>query len=294
MQRVDLLIHGATQLVTCASPNGPKRGTALADVDEIGGGAVAVADGEIVATGASADLRCEYRAANEIDASGQLVCPGFVDAHTHLVFAGDRTHEFERKLQGASYMEILRAGGGILSTMRATRAASPEDLIASSRARLHEMSHLGTTTVEIKSGYGLDTASELKILEVIAALAGESCSEVFATFLGAHAVPPPFQNRSDAYSRLVIEEMLPAVAAWHSQSPLATKPLFCDVFCEPGAFDYAQTAAILAAAQGYGRGTRLRHAAQAACRRIHLTGRRSPRCRSRRHLCGPPGRHARS
>mgnify|MGYP000871686476 CR=1 FL=1 len=174
---------------------------------------------------------------------------------THLVFAGDRTEEFERKLQGASYMEILQAGGGILSTMRATRAASQEALTEQTRTRLHEMSRLGTTTVEIKSGYGLDTASELKILATIATLASEPCCEVFPTFLGAHAVPPTYAGRGDTYSQLVIEEMLPAVTAWHQDSALAAKPLFCDVFCEPGAFDYAQTAAILAAASRCGRGT---------------------------------------
>jgi imidazolonepropionase len=252
MQQVDLLIHSATQLITCASPQGPKRGAALAEVGAIAGGAVAVSDGEIVAIGATADLRGEFQGAKEIDAAGQVLCPGFVDAHTHLVFAGDRTQEFERKLQGASYMEILQAGGGILSTMQATRTASLEALTMHALVRLHEISRLGTTTVEIKSGYGLDTGSELKILAATAALAAEPCCEVFPTFLGAHAVPPPYTGRGDAYSQLVIEEMLPAAVAWHQDSALAAKPLFCDVFCEPGAFDYAQTAAILTAARQYG------------------------------------------
>lgn len=252
MPHVDLLIHSAAQLVTCASPTGPKRGSALAEVGAIADGAVAVSGDEIVAVGTTTDLRGEYRATKEIDARGQVLCPGFVDAHTHLVFAGDRTQEFERKLQGASYMEILQAGGGILSTMRATRAASLDDLTGQARVRLHEMSRLGTTSVEIKSGYGLDTASELKILAVTAALAAEPCCEVFPTFLGAHAVPPPYAGKGDAYSQLVIEEMLPAVVAWHQDSALAAKPLFCDVFCEPGAFDYAQTAAILTAGRHYG------------------------------------------
>ncbi len=252
MIHVDLLIHSAAQLVTCASAEGPKRGPALADAGEIANGAIAVAAGLIVAVGTSDDLRGQYQAATEIDASGQGVCPGFVDAHTHLVFAGDRTREFEAKLRGASYMEILQAGGGILSTMHATRAASPEELAHQSRVRLREMSRLGTTTVEIKSGYGLDTASEIKILAAAAALADGGFCEVVPTFLGAHAVPPPYQGRSDDYTRLVIEEMLPAAIEWHSRSPLAAQPFFCDVFCEPGAFDYAQTAAILAAAQAYG------------------------------------------
>lgn len=252
MTRVDLLIHSAAQLVTCASPGGPKRGATLADAGEIADGAVAVMDGLIVAVGKSDDLRSEYQGAQEIDAGGQVVCPGFVDAHTHLVFAGDRTREFEAKLAGASYMEILAAGGGILSTMRATRAASFEQLAAQSRLRLYEMSRLGTTTVEIKSGYGLDAASEIKMLEVAGALAINGPCEVVPTFLGAHAVPPPFQPRSDDYVKVVIEEMLPAAVEWHSRSPLAGQPFFCDVFCEPGAFDYAQTAAILAAAQQCG------------------------------------------
>jgi imidazolonepropionase len=251
MTHVDLLIHSAAQLVTCAGPGGPKRGPALADVGEIVNGAVAAADGLIVAVGATEDLRGEYRADQEIDASGQVVCPGFVDAHTHLVFAGDRTREFEAKLAGASYMEILAAGGGILSTMRATRAASADDLAAQTRTRLYEMSRLGTTTVEIKSGYGLDTATEIKMLEV-AALAADGPCEVIPTFLGAHAVPPLFRDSHDDYVRLVIDEMLPAAVEWHSCSPLAGQPFFCDVFCEPGAFDYAQTAAVLRAAQGYG------------------------------------------
>jgi imidazolonepropionase len=252
MMRVDLLIHSAAQLLTCASPSKPKRGAALADVGEIADGAVAVADGLIIAVGASDDLRGEYQAAREIDASGQVVCPGFIDAHTHLVFAGDRTREFEAKLQGASYMAILQAGGGILSTMRATRAASLEELAAQSRTRLRETSWLGTTTVEIKSGYGLDTASEIKMLEAAALLAASDFCEVVPTFLGAHAVPPPYQGRSDDYVKLVIEEMLPAAVEWHSRSPLAAQPFFCDVFCEPGAFDYAQTDAILRAAQEHG------------------------------------------
>lgn len=253
MTQVDLLIYGAAQLVTCeASAGRPKRGAALGEVGAIAGGAVAVTNGMIVAVGETAALRHEYRAEVEVDAEGGVVCPGFIDAHTHLVFGGDRTQEFERKLQGASYMEILQAGGGILSTMRATRAASLAELTAKARARLYEMSRLGTTTVEIKSGYGLDTASELKILDAIAALAAEPCCEIFPTFLGAHAVPPPYSTRPDTYTQLIVEEMLPAVSAWHAGSALMHTPLFCDVFCEPGAFDYTQTSAILRAAQAHG------------------------------------------
>jgi imidazolonepropionase len=154
-------------------------------------------------------------------------------------------------------MEILAGGGGILSTMRATRQASAADLTTQSRARLYEMSRLGTTTVEIKSGYGLDTATEIKLLDVIAALAHEPCCEVLPTFLGAHAVPPLYQNDPDGYTRLVIEEMLPAVAEWRHRTLHPAAPLFCDVFCEPGAFDYAQTAAILTAAGQLGMALKL-------------------------------------
>lgn len=255
--RVDLLIHGAAQVATCAAPGGPKRGAALADVGLVTDGAVAIADGLIVEVGPSAELRGKYTAAQEIDAAGKVLCPGFVDAHTHLVFAGERIDEFERKLRGAGYLEILAAGGGILSTMRATRAATLEELTAQSMRRLCECLRLGTTTLEIKSGYGLDTATELKLLEAMAALARQSPVEIAPTFLGAHAAPPPYQDDPDAYVDVVIEEMLPAVRAWHTQSPFAAQPLFCDVFCEPGAFDYAQTDRVLTAAQGCGMAIKL-------------------------------------
>ena len=217
---VDLLVHSASQLITCAAPAGPKRGPALADVGLIENGAVAVADGKIVAVGPTADVRALYSGQQEIDATGKVVCPGFVDCHTHLVFAGDRTAEFELKLRGASYMEILQAGGGILSTMRATRAAPLEQLVREARMRLAAMLRLGTTTVEIKTGYGLNTATELKLLDAIDVLAAEGPWDIVPTFLGAHAVPPEFAGRPDDYVDLLVEEMLPSVAA----SPLAPRP----------------------------------------------------------------------
>lgn len=247
--KIDLLIHSAAQLVTCASPNGLKRGEAMADVGLIANGALAIADGQIVAVGPTPDLRADFSADETIDASGKVVCPGFVDPHTHVVYAGDRVNEFELRIRGASYMEIMGAGGGIVSTMRATRAATVEQLVAESRPRLEAMLALGTTTVEIKTGYGLDTASELKMLQAIALLASSSPLDLIPTFLGAHAVPPEYKGRTDDYVNLVIEEMLPAVVEWYQPSTFNLQPstLFCDVFCEANVFDREQSRQVLEA-----------------------------------------------
>ncbi|HEY3342171.1 MAG TPA: amidohydrolase family protein, partial [Anaerolineae bacterium] len=165
--QVDLLIHNAKQLVTCAGAGGPKRGQAMHDVGLIADGALAIANGVIVATGPSARLRAQYTATQTIDAGGKVVCPGFVDCHTHLVFAGDRVNEFEQRIKGATYLEIMAAGGGIVSTVRATRAATLEQLVSGARTRLDEMLRLGATTVEAKSGYGLDPATELKLMHAL-------------------------------------------------------------------------------------------------------------------------------
>lgn len=251
---IDLLIENAAQLVTCASPGGPKRREALADVGLIPDGAVAVADGEIVAVGRTADLRADYTARQTIDASGQVLCPGFVDPHTHLVYAGDRAGEFELRIQRATYMEIMTAGGGIVSTMAATRAASLEQLVAASQPRLTAMMALGATTVEVKTGYGLDPASELKMLQAIAALDERHPADLVPTFLGAHAVPPDYAGQADEYVDLVIEEMLPAAAAWYADSAFKPRnvPLFCDVFCEANVFDREQSRQVLAAGLALG------------------------------------------
>ncbi len=262
--KVDLLIYNAAQLVTCASPGGPKRGQAMADVGLIPVGAVAIADGKIVAVGSSADLLADFSARETIDATGKTVCPGFVDPHTHVVYAGDRAHEFEMRIRGASYMEIMEAGGGIVSTMRATRAATVEQLVAETRPRLEAMLALGTTTVEIKTGYGLDTASELKMLQTIALLASPSTrfasgrssphQNLVPTFIGAHAVPPEYKGRTDEYVDLVIEDMLPAVAAWYkrSMSNVQRSTLFCDVFCEANVFSLEQSRRVLEAGLALG------------------------------------------
>jgi len=252
--KVDLLIHSAAQLVTCASPGGPKRAAAMADVGLLADGALAVADGEIVAVGPSRELRADFTAAETIDAAGKVVCPGFIDAHTHAVFAGDRLDEFELRLRGATYMEIMAAGGGIASTMRATRAASAAELAAGAAPRLAEMLALGSTTIEIKSGYGLDTASELAMLQAIELLDAGQPADLLPTFLGAHAVPPEYRGRTDEYVALVIDEMLPAVVEWWAGArfKLPGAALFCDVFCEANVFDRAQARRVLQAGQAAG------------------------------------------
>ena len=189
-QTVDLIVHNAGQLVTCADAGAAKRGAAMRELGIIAAGAVAVDAGVIVAVDTSAAVRAAFAARRELDAGGRAVIPGLVDPHTHVVFGGDRVHEFELRVQGASYMEIMAAGGGILSTMRATRAAAEDELFVAARRRLDEMLTLGTTTVEIKSGYGLDTATELKLLRVMARLDQEHPCTVVPTFLGAHTLPP--------------------------------------------------------------------------------------------------------
>ncbi|HWP62457.1 MAG TPA: imidazolonepropionase [Candidatus Binatia bacterium] len=193
---------------------------------------------------------------DRLEVEGRLITPGLVDPHTHLLFAGSRAGELLLRLRGADYLEILAAGGGILATVRETRAASPSALLTHGRRWLAEMLRHGTTTVEAKSGYGLDVATELRLLEVAGALGAEGPVAVVSTFLGAHAVPPEYRTSEDPdrgrerYVRHVIEEQLPAVAA----QGLAR---FCDVFCEAGVFDVDEARAILTAARDHGLGLRL-------------------------------------
>lgn len=251
---VDLLIHSARQLAACDSPDGPKRGGAMREIGALADGALAI-DGEtIVAVGATQELRAAYAARQEVDASGCAVCPGFVDAHTHAVYAGDRVDEFEQRLRGVPYLDILAAGGGILSTVQAVRAATLERIVAESRARLVEMLAHGSTTIEVKSGYGLDTDNELKMLRAFDALDAVHPVDLVPTFLGAHAVPSDYRGRADDYVTMVVEEMTPAVAAWYARSGFIKRnvPLFGDVFCEQNAFDAGQSRRILQAATAHG------------------------------------------
>lgn len=252
--RCDLLITNIGQLVTCASDGKPKRGDDMRDVGMIEDGAVAIADGKFIGVGATEDIVAEYFADETIDAQGKVACPGFVDPHTHIVFAGDRLNEFELKIQGADYLDILAAGGGIISTVQKTRHASVEQLVHESSKRLDKMLACGTTTAEIKTGYGLDTESELKTLRVIEELDRTHPIDLIPTFLAAHAVPPEFKGNSDGYVDLICREMLPAAWEWYlaSHFPSDKTPFFADVFCERNAFDLDQSRRVFETAVGIG------------------------------------------
>jgi imidazolonepropionase len=205
---------------------------------------VACGEGRILAVGPTRELRARWWAPVEIDASQRVVCPGFVDPHTHLVWAGDRADEFALRIQGATYQEIMARGGGIMSTVRATRDASLTSLVEQSSARLDRALAYGTTTVEVKTGYGLRTDDEIKQLAAIAALHANHPATLVPTFLGAHAVPAEHRGDPDGYIDLVVEEMLPAVRDWFSHLGWET-PFFCDVFCDEGAFTVEQSRRVL-------------------------------------------------
>jgi imidazolonepropionase len=253
----DLLVHSASQVLTLAG--GPQRGMQLGRLGLVEGGAVAIGEEHVLAVGPTAELRARYQARREVDAAGGAVLPGFVDPHTHLIWMGDRAGEFELRIAGATYMEILAAGGGILSTVQLTRAASVDDLKAAARPRLQRMLAHGTTTAEAKTGYGLETEAELRQLQAILELDQEGPLELVPTFLGAHAIPEEYQapepgepDRSDAYVDRVCGEMLPRLQRWWRERA-GRRPLpFVDVFCEVGAFDLVQTRRILEAAHQLG------------------------------------------
>lgn len=251
--QADLLIVNIGQLVTCASPDGPKRRAAARDVGLIENGAVAMKDGKFIAIGKSDELRREFEAAQTMNVDGLVVCPGFVDPHTHIVFAGDRLDEFELKIKGADYLDILKSGGGIISTVRKTRDASFDQLVELALERLDTMLACGTTTCEIKTGYGLDSVTELKMLAVIAELDKTHAIDIVPTFLAAHAVPPEFREDPNGYVDLICEDMLPAAWVWYVGSVFFERvPFFADVFCEKNAFDLVQSRRVLETARRLG------------------------------------------
>ena len=245
-----MLIHSASQLLTLAG--GPQRGNELGHLGLIPNGAVLFRDGKIIEVGNSADLLLAYPDEPALDARGSVVLPGFVDPHTHLVWAGDRAAEFEMRLEGKSYMEIMAAGGGIVSTVQSTRAASLEDLLAQTRSRAENMFRCGTTTAEAKTGYGLETQSELRQMAVLLDLDQTGPLEIVPTFLGAHAIPVEYKSDPDGYTRLVCQEMLPAVLRWWQENTISRPLPFVDVFCETGAFSLEQSRQILETAQQLG------------------------------------------
>jgi imidazolonepropionase len=234
----DMLIKNAY----LATPfgNAPKTGEAFGQISVTPNVNIGITDGKIAFIGCDTP-----EAAETLDAEGSLLTPGLVDCHTHLVFGGSRQNELALKLAGADYLEILAAGGGILSTVAATRAATFDQLFHKASGFLDGMLRHGTTTVEAKSGYGLDVPTELLQLKVAAKLHKEHSVDVVSTFMGAHAVPPEFKGDAEGYVDLVVDEMIPAVAA----EGLAE---FCDVFCEAGVFDLAQSRRVLTAAQDAG------------------------------------------
>jgi len=245
-----MLIHSSSQLLTLAG--GPQRGHALGTLGLIEDGAVVVRDEKIVAVGTTAELRLSYPDEPTLDANRCVVMPGFVDPHTHVIWGGDRADEFELKMAGTAYLDILASGGGIISTVRATRTASIESLIAQTRPRLLRMFAHGTTTVEAKTGYGLQTATELRLLKALLTLDDETPLDLAFTFLGAHAIAPEYKDNPQAYTDLVSETMLPMLKEWWGTHAPRLKLPFVDVFCENKAFDIKQSRQILTKAGSLG------------------------------------------
>lgn len=253
-----LLITGASQLLTLGG-HGPRRGRTLSNLGIVKDGALLIGDGKIAAAGPRAKIEqlATAKQAEHLDVGGRVVLPGFVDSHTHLIHAASRAEEYELKIQGASYEEIARKGGGILNSVKKLRAASAETLKRRARAALERFAEYGTTTIEAKSGYGLDVTSELKILTLQKELAAEQPLEIVSTFLGAHVVPAELRSKPDGaerYVSLVTQRLLPEVV----HTGLAE---CCDVFCDRGAFTLGQSRRILEVGKLHGLMPRL-HAEQ--------------------------------
>ncbi len=289
--KVDSIIYNIGQLVTCASNGSAKKGAAMQDVGLIENGAVAVKDGVIVSIGNSDDVLREYETEISIDAQQKVVCPAFVECHTHIVFAGDRINEFELRIKGATYLEIMEAGGGIVSTMKQTREANLIELVEQSRKRLDQLLKLGVTTCEVKTGYGLNTETELKMLGAIFKLDKTHTVDLVPTLLAAHAFPPEFKGKEDDYVDLICSETIPfafklfyenlidigeikeeikkeifekisqgentgiglfAFPETDFVSRMQNNPFFIDIFCEKNAFDLEQSRKVLETGKRFG------------------------------------------
>lgn len=242
----DLVVRNIGQLLTMRGPDGPRRGGDMRETGLVENGAVFARDGKVVAAGPSGDvLPSSGPDAVEVDAGGRVVTPGIVDPHTHAVFAATREAEFAMRVEGKTYEEIAEAGGGIRSSVRALRAVDPDLLLANGRRTLDRMLAHGTTTVEVKSGYGLSLDAEMKMLRVASELGDTHTMDVVPTFLGAHEFPDEWRDDRDGYVDLLVNEMIPAVAG----EKLAR---FCDVFCEEGVFTVEQSRRVLEAAREHG------------------------------------------
>jgi imidazolonepropionase len=246
-----LVVVHASELLTLRGPRGPRTRDAASQLGIIEDGAVYAEGERIVDLGTTPEILSRHpRAATTLDASGKVVLPGLVDAHTHTIFAGSREREVEWKAQGLSYAEIAARGGGILHTVRVTREAEEADLVKLGLDRLLTFVSFGTTTVEIKSGYGLRTADELKMLRAATEAGRAAGVDVVPTFLGAHAIPPEFEGRSDAYIELLLSESLPAVS-------LARAAAYCDIFVDEGYFSATQARRLLEGASSLGLGAKV-------------------------------------
>jgi imidazolonepropionase len=244
MENVDLLVVNASELLTLEN-EGPKKGADLDRLDAIPDGAAAVREGRIVETGTTGKIRSKYRAREILDAEGGVVMPGFVDPHTHPVFGATREAEFDMRLRGKSYVEITQAGGGIFSSVRSLRETSTEELTALLRGRLDAFISLGTTTVEAKSGYGLNLEDEERSLEIIARCGADHPIDLVATFLGAHQVPKEYAGDRDGYIARLIGEIMPRIR----RKGLAE---YCDIFCEEGVYEIDESRRIMSAARDLG------------------------------------------